>query len=599
MIDSTRDVAYRLTAIHIATALTWVALAVYTWFLVARTDIDVASRAAPLVIGYAVALALIFVPWRDMLARLYGDIVLLTWLSSFVLAAVALPELQDPATSTFLLLGAAAFATAVTSAWPANVAAILITLLGFISVEVSRNPAAGIADTARLAGFSATLLLIALGQVVVTRRVSTADARLTAAARAEAQLEARAAELEQVFAVSRTIGTGRALDEVLPDLVGRVVGAVGANSGAVLLLDDEEDELRLISPLWTTGLPLPADGVRLTRSGAGLAQDALRRGSPIVRSAPDVDPADRLLSALGESAYVALPLRAGAEVIGVLVVGDTREQPFTPHDVETMESLAGPAALVLNQLARYEEARAMSERMSELARLKTDFVSVVSHELRTPLTSIIGSLRTLQRPQLAPRDPDGRVLLDTAARQANRLKALIEDLLVVSRIDNRALPVRPERLDLRATINDIVDSIPGAAQYTTVDVADEASEVTMDPEHLRRILINLVENSLHYAPRTQVRVEATREKGEAVIRVIDHGPGIPAQYVDTIFERFVQVGRRSEEGRGGTGLGLSIVRGLAEAMGGRVWYEHRAYDVGAVFAVAIPLRAGSLRTAEL
>ena len=599
MIDSTRDVAYRLTVIRIATVLTWVALGVYTWFLVAGTDIDLATRLVPLVIGYAVAVALIFVPWHVVLTRLYGDIVLLAWLSSFVLAAVALPELQDPATSTFLLLGAAAFATAVTSAWPANVAALLVTLLGFVSVEVSRNPAVQIAEPARLAGFVATLVSIALGQIVVTRRVSTADARLESAARAEAQLEARAAELEQVFAVSRTIGTGRALDEVLPDLVGRVVGAVGANTGAVLLLDDEEDELRLVSPLWTSGLPLPADGVRLARSGSGLAQDALRRGSPIVRSQPDVDAADRLLSGLGESHYAALPLRAGADLIGVLVVGDTREQPFTPHDVETMESLAGPAALVLNQLARYEEARAMSERMSELARLKTDFVSVVSHELRTPLTSIIGSLRTLQRPQLAPRDPDGKVLLDTAARQANRLKALIEDLLVVSRIDNRALPVRPERLDLRATINDIVDSIPGAAQYTTVDVADEASEVTMDPEHLRRILINLVENALRYAPRTQVRVEATRENGEAVIRVIDHGDGIPAQFIDTIFERFVQVGRRSEEGRGGTGLGLSIVRGLAEAMGGRVWYEHRAYDVGAVFAVAIPLRAGSLQAAEL
>ncbi len=597
-IDTTTDVGYRLTAIRIAIALTWVALGVYTWFLVARTEIATADRLGPLVIGVAVALILSFLPWRVVLTRLFGDILVLAWMSAFVLAAVALPELQDPITSVFLLLGAAAFATAVTAAWYVSVAAMLVALLGFVSVEVSREGGIVLGETARMAGFVATLVLIGLGQVVVTRRVSTADSRLAAAARAEAELAARAAELDQVFAVSRTIGTGRALEEVLPDLVGRVVGAVDANSGAVLLLDADEDELHLVSPLWSSGLPLPAEGLRLSLGAPGAAQEALRTGSAVVRSLDQIAD-DPLLSGLGESQFAALPLRAGTDVIGVLVVGDEREQPFTAYDLETMQSLAGPAALVLNQLARYEEAREMGERMSELARLKTDFVSVVSHELRTPLTSIIGSLRTLQRPQLAPLDPDGKVLLDTAARQADRLKALIEDLLVVSRIDNRALPVRPESLDLRVAINDIVGSIPGAAQYTSVSVADEAVAATMDPEHLRRILTNLIENALRYAPRTEIRVEVTREDGEAVIRVIDHGPGIPAQYVDTIFERFVQVGRRSEEGRGGTGLGLSIVRGLAEAMGGRVWYEHRAYDVGAVFVVAIPLRAGSLHPADL
>ena len=103
-------------------------------------------------------------------------------------------------------------------------------------------------------------------------------------------------------------------------------------------------------------------------------------------------------------------------MIGVLVVGD-KATPFTPLDVETLESVAAPAALVLNQMARYEAARSTGERMAELAELKTDFVSVVSHELRTPLTSIIGALTTLQRPELMPEDPRAKQLVDMAAKQ--------------------------------------------------------------------------------------------------------------------------------------------------------------------------------------
>ena len=588
------EAAYRLTVVRIGIAVSWAMLAVYTWFVGAGRQPHLDERLPVLISAFAAVLTLTFLPWARLFSRLFGELVVLLWLSALAIGVIGLPELREPQTVAFVLIGAAAFSAATLPSWPVAVSSVLIIFGGFIGAELSRVGSLDALKAPRLGGFAVTLGVVVLGQAALSRRVATANVHLAAAERAQLDLAAREAELDQVYSVSRTIGTGRDLADVLPELVGRVVNATGARMGAVLLHDAEAEELQLMSPIWSSGVPLRTDRRRLRVANAGLAQEAFRQGEPIVWNGAN-RLGDRLLEELDETDVAAIPLTAGTDTIGILLIGDTRDQPYDADDVATMQALAGPAALVLNQLARYEEARALSEQMSELAQLKTDFVSVVSHELRTPLTSIIGSLHTLQRPELAPHDSDGKVLLETAARQADRLKALIEDLLVVSRIDNRALPVRPEQLDLRVTIDSIVDSVPGAAQYTTVRVDDKARDALIDPEHLRRILTNLIENALRYAPRAPIEVVATRDSGEAVIRVSDDGPGIPPQYVDTIFERFVQVGRVSEEGRGGTGLGLSIVRGLAEAMGGRVWYEDRGLDAGATFVVAIPLRAGTRR----
>lgn len=598
MTDKNTEAAYRLNVIRIGLAFTWVAVGGYTWFVTMSGPPSVDERITVIIGAIAATLTLTLLPWRWLLTRLLGDVAILGWVSAIAIAVTGLPELRDPETVIFILIGTAAFSTATLLSWPAAVSSVLVIIGAFIGAELARTGGSELVQASRMIGFSLTLAMVVLGQSALARRVLSANEALTAVEDAQLDLQSREAELDQMYSVSRTIGTGQDLSEVLPDLVGRVVAAANATSGVVLLHDGEAEALRLMSPIWSHGGPLPAERPPTPVSSTTVAAEVFRTMRPVLISASEAAE-DELLRELGPSEVVVIPLRAGTDVIGVLIIGRQEGPAFTEVDLAVIQALAGPAGLVLNQLARYEEARAMGEKMGELAQLKTDFVSVVSHELRTPLTSIIGSLKTLQRPQLAPRDPDGLILLDTAVRQADRLKALIEDLLVVSRIDNRALPVRPERLDLRVTLNDIVDSIPGAAQYTSVHVDESARDAIADPEHIRRILTNLVENALRYAARAQIEVTAVRSDGDVHIRVADHGPGIPAQYVDRIFDRFVQVDRKSDQGRGGTGLGLSIVRGLAEAMGGRVWYEHSAYDIGAVFVVAIPLRAGSRQAAGI
>ncbi len=273
------------------------------------------------------------------------------------------------------------------------------------------------------------------------------------------------------------------------------------------------------------------------------------------------------------------------------MVTDKWRGPFTDADLDVLESLSAPAALILNHLARFQEAQDTTARMEELARLKTDFVSTVSHELRTPLTSIIGALATLARPQLAPEDPSARQLLDSARKQATRLKGLIEDLLVVSRLDGRALPVRPEPIEFPAFIKELIQSLPGADNVIRLDIADDLGGFQADPEHLSRVLINLIENSFRYASGSPVDIGAHPVGREVRIRVADHGPGIPYELHDHVFDRFTQVDAHEVRRGAGAGLGLSIVRGLTEAMGGRVWFEP-TLGGGATFVVALPRRPG-------
>jgi signal transduction histidine kinase len=320
-----------------------------------------------------------------------------------------------------------------------------------------------------------------------------------------------------------------------------------------------------------------------------MVQRVFTSGEPLVRNDLGVSgPEDELLTDLETSNVVAVPLRIENRAIGVLMVADKGDGDFSRDDADRLEALAGPSALVLNQISRYEEATETGMKMAELAQLKTDFVSVVSHELRTPLTSIIGSLKTLQRPELAPAAPTARDLVSTAERQANRLRSLIEDLLVVSRLDNQALPVRPTPTSVVDVANEVTRDLPNARGVVEITAAGRIPLMEVDPDHVRRILTNLVENALKYAPHSSIEVMVRSYGTEVWISVIDHGLGIPYELHEHIFEPFTQVNRHETRGSGGTGLGLSIVRGLSEAMGGRVWFEPTVGG-GATFTVALPV----------
>ncbi|MCZ7527459.1 MAG: HAMP domain-containing histidine kinase [Acidimicrobiia bacterium] len=215
--------------------------------------------------------------------------------------------------------------------------------------------------------------------------------------------------------------------------------------------------------------------------------------------------------------------------------------------------------------------------------MKTQFVASVSHELRTPLTSIRGAVTASRRcGDQAQRDE----LLDVIERQAHRLSMMVEEMLTSARIERESKVPLLRRLDLAALVRLVALDSQVAGRPVTVRAPDRC-EVRADPEALRRIVGNLIENAHKYG-EAPIRVSLEQSGDQVVLSVVDSGPGVPASERQQIFERFFRAERTKNQP--GLGLGLPIVRGLVDALGGRVWVED-APGGGAAFRVALRARA--------
>jgi two-component system phosphate regulon sensor histidine kinase PhoR len=223
-------------------------------------------------------------------------------------------------------------------------------------------------------------------------------------------------------------------------------------------------------------------------------------------------------------------------------------------------------------------------------RIRRDFVANASHELRTPLTSIRGFVEALEDGALQEPQRSGRFLAKIRTH-ADRMAALVEDLLELSRLESGERPPVWEKVPPDDIAAEVVASFLGLADRKRIGLTHRngaAPAVVTDAERLRRILENLVDNAVKYTPEGgRVQVATGTAEGGAVVEVIDDGPGIAAEHLSRIFERFYRVDKARSREAGGTGLGLAIVKHLAESMGAKVTVESEV-GRGTRFSVLIP-----------
>lgn len=239
--------------------------------------------------------------------------------------------------------------------------------------------------------------------------------------------------------------------------------------------------------------------------------------------------------------------------------------------------------------------RTVEERADEA---KRDFVALIAHDLRTPLTVILAQAQLLQRrlQRVGGSERQEFKGLELIAASARRINGMIERLLEASRLESGVVPLRRALIDVAGLAAQVIGHLPTTEEGQRVEVVAHGSAVVAfaDPEQIERVLLNVLNNALKYSPPGRpVRVDVRREADEATVAVVDQGPGISADQLPRLFQRFVRLERRAElPDPGGLGLGLYIVRLIIEAHGGRVWAES-TMGTGTTIGFSLPLHAAA------
>ncbi|MDQ1433275.1 MAG: two-component system, sensor histidine kinase and response regulator [Actinomycetota bacterium] len=233
----------------------------------------------------------------------------------------------------------------------------------------------------------------------------------------------------------------------------------------------------------------------------------------------------------------------------------------------------------------------MLDRMDELSRAKSDFVSKVSHELRSPLTSVIGYVELLTDGGPGDPTPEQARMLTIIERNSRRLLALIEDLLTMSRVEAGIFELSVGTVDLRELIQSVRDTtepaVARAGLELRVDVGADRM-LTGDREQLERALLNLLSNAVKFtSPRGHVEIATRTEGDDALVSVRDTGTGIPLDEQESLFTRFFRAKRSQEQEVPGTGLGLYIVKQIVELHGGAM--EVESTPTGSTFTMRLPI----------
>ncbi len=260
--------------------------------------------------------------------------------------------------------------------------------------------------------------------------------------------------------------------------------------------------------------------------------------------------------------------------------------------------LARVNALLAQQEAQEhaEELAEVNEQLEEANTLKDQFLSMASHELKTPITSIRGqaqvTLRRLSKQHDLTPEPDmTRTALTKIEEQTHRLAALVDDLLVLSSIRSGKTALQIGRCNLNEVCQGVVEDQRLITERSIELVLPETPIMLQaDRDRLGQVIVNLVTNAIKYSPAgSPVQVSASRHEKVATVQVSDHGPGIPEEQQERIFETFYRVPNAQSTASNGFGLGLAICKDIVERHGGRIWCQSQPGQ-GSTFCVELPVK---------
>ena len=295
-----------------------------------------------------------------------------------------------------------------------------------------------------------------------------------------------------------------------------------------------------------------------------------------------------IVQSLGVTSVIRVPLLARGRTLGVISLLSTDpSRRYGAADLALAEELGRRCAVAVDNARLYAESQ-------QAIHARDEFLSIASHELRTPLTGIKGYAQILLRAQGRGRLDDERLLrsLATIDDAANRLAALVDDLLDVSRIRTGHLPLRLATVDLAATLREVTDRYRDHLDDEhplAIELPEGPVPVEVDVDRLEQVVTNLLSNAVKYSPSGgTVRLALVGGPGGALVQVTDSGIGLPTDSLEAIFQPFGRAPNATRRSLPGMGLGLYICRTLVERHGGRIWATSGGEDHGTTFGFWLP-----------
>ncbi len=451
-------------------------------------------------------------------------------------------------------------------------------------------PEFGVAAASSAMKTSAPVIAFRAGMALVVGAVAGSFASLSRREAAEAERRARDAEAAAARAEAAAAKEGQARGEVAafhaaaiaePDMdrlaptlqptVEAIAKELGCDALGILVRDrGSAGEVGFVA-YGVYGDPGYLRGDRLFPASAPVAAAALE-GAAVI-APPDA----------------VVPMVVRGEIVGALHERSANGGGLDDERGELLRGLADQLGLVLESARLRADQAATVQRLRELDEMKSDFVAITSHELRTPLSGIRGLVDMLRRRGNDLTIDQRDEYLSIVLTQTDRLIRLVEDLLVVSRVEAGKLSLEPTEVEVRQLLEQVTNGLGEAAASVRIEEGTDAPvRMVADPNRLIQVLTNLVHNAVKFSPAGATVVLRWRTPAEGTVSfdVVDPGPGIPESEVGRVFERFHQR-ESSLTHTEGFGLGLYISKLLTEAMGG--WIDvTSAVGEGSTFTVTLP-----------
>ncbi|MBN8634600.1 MAG: PAS domain S-box protein [Anaerolineae bacterium] len=411
-------------------------------------------------------------------------------------------------------------------------------------------------------------------------------------ARQEAAL--RAERLSRLQTVTAKLSQALTIDEVARAVVDETVHLMGASTGGLNLLDDDDNFLVIYNGIPKLTTAEQRQWARFPADPALMATQVVRRGEPLwFASGADVVAAFPILAQFAElypGAWAMMPLIVDKRPIGTMGFTFPERRDFPQEDRDFLMALAYQCSQAIERARLYEiEARAR-QVAEEADAVKMRFLGMVSHELRTPLASIKGFAGTLLATDITFSPEQQHQFLNVIDTETDRLTSLVDQLLDLSRLQSGTLRIEPTPISINAIFDGVLIQFHTltADHYLRIDIPDGVPPLRADAQRIGQVLVNLVGNAVKFSPpATPITITVVPQANAVQVDVHDEGVGIPPEEREKVFEAFRQIERKGASYRPGAGLGLAICKSIIEAHGGRIWVQDPA--AGTTISFRLPI----------